>query len=219
MPDPETEPRESKRTAAPVLVGGDRVVRKSGRLVVHSRANMPDWEVRRYRKVMIRYEGERFFPSSKAILWNGSHRYVLEPWPADSPDPPSAIIDYGLDYVKARDEAETAMQRHRRKLLLVAALLPLVGFLPSSYKAALNERWGVHPQSATSLSLFLEYLAVLAASVLLAIDVFTGIFNFKYLVAVIVVFGVDAWVRKDSLLAEEMNPPGFYEWLFRIRLR
>src|SRR5262245_8418276 len=62
-------------------VGSDRVTVKANRLVVESRADMPGWEVRSFRRVAIVYRGERWFVVAKAHDgWR--FRYTLEPWDA-----------------------------------------------------------------------------------------------------------------------------------------
>ena len=205
--------------APPVSVGSDRLYRREGQILVVSSADMRDWEVRRYRRTMIRIGEEAFFLSSRIVQGDGAHRYLLARWPDDYADPPWKVITYDLDYVRTRDTAEETIRRHRRNLPFVAILVPVVGFLPASVKALWHERYGIDPRTATAFSLYVEYLATLGCIALLAMHMFTAAFNSKWLIGTIVVLGADAWVRKASLLDEVVNPPGFYEWLYRLRLK
>lgn len=98
-------------------------------------------------------------------------------------------------------------------------LYPLLGLLPSRWKAALQNRYGLHPRTMTAWSLMLEYAGIALAFAFLVIHVFTRIFDTFYLVAVLVILLPDVLVRYSILLENAAYPPGFYEWLLRSRLR
>jgi hypothetical protein len=110
------------------------------------------------------------------------------------------------------------VKRRKANLLVLAPIVPFVGFLPSPLQAFFHERYGIHPRTATAFSLGVEWAAIVALGGMLLIHMFTQIFNTAYLLASIMILAVDSWVRKDSLLREAMDPPGFFEWLFRLRL-
>jgi hypothetical protein len=199
--------------------GRDRLVRKGEQRILYSPADMEDWEVRKFRRVLIRIEGEPYTLVRKTRQPRGALRYVLEPWPADYPDPPAIELTYDRDYVEGRDKVARAAVRREIGLGCLWPWIPLIGFLPSGWKARLHRRYGVHPQTATGWSLWLEWAIILFHSLLLAIQMWTGIFNTRYILTVLLILAPDALVRWGSLLGEAMNPYGFYEWLFRLRLR
>jgi hypothetical protein len=199
--------------------GRDRLVRKEAQRIIYSPADMEDWEVRKFRRVLIRIEGHGYHLTRKTRQPGGLLRYLLEPWPEDYPDPPAIELTYDRDYVEARDRVARASFRREVGLGLLWPLIPLIGLLPAGSKARLHARYGVHPQTATAWSLWLEWALILFHVLLLAIQTWTGIFNTGYIVAVLLVLAPDVLVRWSSLLGEEINPYGFYEWLFRLRLR
>ena len=199
-------------------LGSDRVWRRGEQLMVDTAAEMDGWEVRRYRKARIHFQGADYQILRKEVVRQGGVRYVLERWPQEG-DAPAQEIHYDLDYVEARDAARRILQRRSVSAEFLRPLYPLLGLLPSRWKAALQQRYGFHPRTMTAWSLRLEYVGILLDGAFLAMHAITGRFDAFYLVAVLVILVPDAWMRYDSLLAEDAYPPGFYEWLLRFRLR
>ncbi len=200
-------------------LGSDRLWREGGQLVVDTEAEMDGWEVRHYRKTRVHFDRVAYQILRQEVMQHGGVRYHLEPWPQDLADAPAHEIHYGLAYVEARDAARRVLVRRSVGGELLLPLYPLLGLLPSRWKAALQLRYGLHPRTMTAWSLRLEYVGILLDGAFLAIHAITGRFDAFYLVAVLVILIPDAWMRYDSLLAEDAYPPGFYEWLLRFRLR
>ncbi len=200
-------------------LGSDRLSREGERLVVDTAAEMDGWEVRRYRKTRVHFDGVAYQILRQEVTREGGVRYVLEPWPKELADAPAREIDYDLAYVEARDAARRVLNRRSVGAEFLLPLYPLLGLLPSRWKAALQQRYGLHPRTMTAWSLRLEYVGILLDGAFLAIHAITGRFDAFYLIAVLVILIPDAWMRYDSLLAEDAYPPGFYEWLLRFRLR
>ncbi len=199
-------------------LGSDRLWRRGEQLVVDTAAEMDGWEVRRYRKTRVHFDGVAYQILRQEATRQGGVRYVLEPWPQDLADGPAHEIDYDLGYVKTRDAARGVLVRRSVGGEFLLPLYPLLGLLPSRWQAALQQRYGLHPRTMTAWSLRLEYVGILLDGALLSIHAITGRFDAFYLVAVLVILIPDAVMRYDSLLAEEAYPPGFYEWLLRFRL-
>ena len=200
-------------------LGSDRLRREGERLVVDTAAEMDGWEVRHYRKTRVHFDGVAYQILRQEAMQHGGVRYHLEPWPQDLADAPAHEIHYDLAYVQARDAARRVLVRRSVGGEFLLPLYPLLGLLPSRWKAALQRRYGLHPRSMTAWSLRLEYVGILLDGAFLAIHAITGRFDAFYLIAVMVILVPDAWMRYDSLLAEDAYPPGFYEWLLRFRLR
>jgi hypothetical protein len=200
-------------------LGSDRLWRRGEQLVVDTAAEMDGWEVRHYRKTRIHFDGVAYQILRQEATRQGGVRYHLEPWPQEPVDPPVREIDYDLEYVEARDAARKVLRRRSVSGEFLRPLFPLLGLLPSRWKAALQQRYGFHPRTMTAWSLRLEYVGILLDGAFLAMHAITGRFDAFYLVAVMVILVPDAWMRYDSLLAEDAYPPGFYEWLLRFRLR
>lgn len=211
--------KDPQARSEPTKIGSDQVVHRGEQLVVYSRAEMPDWSTRKYRRVGIVFEGRRFYVSRRMPQHDGWIRYLLDPWPGDSPEDPVFEITYDEEYVRVRDRNSEAARMARRAEPLVLILFPLIGLLPSKIKARLHDRHGIDARAATEWSLWAEYLAIFAAICLLTIHIFTGIFHGALLIGAIVVLIPDTVIRYNDCLGESMAPYGFYEWLFRLRLK
>lgn len=205
-------------------VGSDRLVRKGAGLVVYSDADMDEWEVRRYRRIAIDFEGRRYVVSRRDSLPGGAFAYVLEPWPAGLDDDPAAAIEYSPAYVARRDAGRRANRRGTRRRGALLFLLPLVGLLPSGMKARLHDAYGINPQTATLVSLWGEYVVLLACGLLMSVFMMAraygggspaGAPSLRSLALLAVVVLVDAIFRTGSILEAVPDPPGFYEWLLR----
>lgn len=198
----------------PVAIGGDQVRFRGDAVVVESAADMPDWEFRAYRRTAVLFRDQRYFVSEKRLLPGGSYRYVLEPW-GDLTDLPGRTIVYDEAYVVRRDaERRDAVRRDRAS----AALFwfgPLMGFLPSRLKLALNDRYAFHPVTLTLQSLFLERIALYMLGALLAIGAFTGILGgaLPFAVGLGVALLLDIILRTGPAESRDMEQPGFWEWV------
>jgi hypothetical protein len=203
----------------PIAIGSDYVGREGGYLVIYASVDMADWYVREYRKTAIFFEGERYFIASKSLLGDGRIRYVLEPWPDHLLDLPSGTICYDENYVRSRDEALKQIENSEYTRLFLLPLYPLIGFLPSSLKLEIEDRYGIDAYRATVYSLWIEYLCLFVHGALLVVATFTTMFNVFYLLGVIFLLLPDTLLRYDHTQKESNSPFGFYEWLFHFRLK
>ena len=136
-------------------LGSDRVSVDGDRLVVESRADMPGWEVRSFRRAAIVYRGERYFVAAKERE-GGRFRYTLERWDDDRGDIDGGSIEYDADFVAARDGDARARAAASGVRAFLVPLYPLIGMLPGAVKRRLADGFGISEERATVLSLVLE---------------------------------------------------------------
>jgi len=107
----------------------------------------------------------------------------------------------------------------------MTVLSPLIGFLGSRTKLRVYEAYGVNPVTATTRSLFLEYLIIIMALAWTSIFMMVAARGYGWplpvrpAVLIVLVLVPDAVMRWSRLLEEDAAPPGFYQWLFRSRTR
>jgi hypothetical protein len=200
------EPRES--------VGSDRVSLIGDNLVVESPYEMPDWKATRYRRTAVVFRQRIYFVASSRSLASGVHRYVLEPWPEDLHDRPGRIIDYHAAYALERDEQRRRQARVERESLVLFFLSPLLGFLPSGLKLALNDRYGYHPVTVTGRSLFIQRLLMLMLMALAPLSLFAGI-PIAPVAGLLLMVLVDLVIRQGRQLRGTLRQYGFWEWAVR----
>jgi len=202
--------------AASFQMGRDRVQRAGTSLTIISTVDMPEWEVREFRRVAVWFGGTRYELSGRSRGGAGRIHYRLDPWPDDPTERPGAEVFYDRDYVAQRDR----LLEVRRRLGVAGALLlpvhPLLGFLWYPTKERLQLTLGVEPDRVTRWSLFLEYLVllVLGALNIIARHAPLGLTD-GLLVVFILVLVPDAIMRWS--LGHDGFPAGFYEWLVRRR--
>lgn len=212
--------------------GEDRILLDGENIVIDAATEMPDWEVRRFRRIRIHLEGVAYQLTGKTAGQEGRVRYVLEPWPEDYPDPPGLEFHYDPSYVASREKERRAAERRSLLLPLLVPFVPLIGFLPGSWKLWIHDRYGIHPRTAVMGSLAIEAAGLLLTGLFLTLNMWagaysqTGVFgllpllnDMRYLAGVALILTADLLVRYGSLLEESMDLPGFYEWLFRLRLK
>ncbi len=202
-------------------IGPDRVIVRDGRVSVITSVEMPDWEVRRHRVTLIRFDGGTFRVSGKTHA-AGKVRYELTPWvPADE-YVVGLEIEYSPAYVAARDRVARDDRRGSYVTFALRVVSPLIGFLSGRTKERLEAAYGVDPVSTTFQSVFLEFLITIGAWTLAAIgQVVRGLagtnagLGLPSLGILGLVFAIDASMRYSRILREERPPPGFYEWVIR----
>jgi hypothetical protein len=204
-----------------LTVGGDSVLFKDGEVVIYSSYDMEDWKVTKYRKAAIFFKDKKYFLTRKSKLEDGTFRYKLKEWPEDHVDLPSKSIVYDEEYVAERDTIHIKVERIKKISLLMKIIYPLLGFLPSRLKERLQDKYGVDPVNTTGFSLFIEYLFAALVSCLYVIQLFTrGLPSwFDYSPTVVILVVLDAVIRWHDLLGEAASPYGFYEWIFKLRLK
>lgn len=189
----------------------DRMQRQGDRIIIESRVDMPDWEVRAYRRTRILIEGQPYYVSHRAKRgrwWC----YTLLPWPEDNRDLPGRLVHYDDVYRASRDNVLRQRIHARIGYLLLWTVLPLIGFLWSRPKAFLAQQYSVDPVRATELSLYLSYSIVVVCMAFSLIGLVTGALPLKLLIPPILVLGVDALMRWDRVQRDQPMI-GFYEWL------
>jgi hypothetical protein len=195
-------------------VGTDLVTLQDDHLQVVSRVDMADWEVRRHRPSLIRFDGRTWRIARKTPGAGETFEYTLVPWRPDDQHLIGPEIEYGPAYVAHRDLAIGTGRRRRRFVLLVRMAAPLAGFLPAHTKARLEVAFGLDPMAATFQSVFVEFLIAFVAVALVGLALLEWRAAVDPLVLIAIVCGTDGGVRWDRILSEQRPPPGFYEWLF-----
>ena len=209
-------------------VGSDRVSADGERLVVESRADMPGWDTRAFRRTAIVYRGERWFVAAKARE-NGRFRYTLERWDDERGDIDGGVFEYDAEYVAARDgdARKRAAASGVRTFLL--PFYPLIGLLPGAVKARLADRFGISEERTTVQSIVLEACVSLMIAAAMSIGSMARVYGSAFGVDPITLFtnvpggGLmalfllvpDVVMRYSKILGESTYHYGFWEWLFR----
>ena len=196
-------------------VGSDHVIVHDERLIVISRAHMEAWDVRTYRQTLIRFEDRNWRIVETNFVPPESTRYTLVPWDLSDQDVIGRTIEYGPEYVVARDRDFIRTKRARRASGLMRIVAPFTGFLSSRIKNRLEASYGIDPMASTKQSVIMETMAILCGFVVTTLGIVTGAIPFLPFLAISLALLPDAAIRWDRVLAEQRPPPGFYEWIFR----
>lgn len=179
---------------------------------------MPAWQVRRYRRTAVYWEGLRWVVVAHEAERGGRHRYELRRWPEEDREEPGAVVRYDEACVEERERLRRLRRRSGLTAFVAKPLLPLIGFLPARTKLALSPWTGVHPVRAARASLFVEFLLLVLSGASQVIHVGTAgalTPEFRWLVPAMLVLGIDAAVRYGPASENGMHQPGFLEWIFR----
>ena len=200
----------------PIKISRDRVVVEKDRLVVDAAVEMPDWEVRTYRRKRYIFRGQAFFLTRRIPQRGGRVVYVLEPWSSDDNEPWAGTIVYDEEYVRARDRGRRLYVAGRLATPFLVWFYPLLGLLPGRLKHYLSERVGLHPETSSTASMLFEFLV--GAGAVALHPIFTRIPELSPHLGKITLAGlvlvVDSIGRYQKRLAEDPYPYGFYEWPF-----
>ena len=209
------------------MVGNDRLLRKGNQLVVCSKADMDEWEVRQTRKTAIYINDEAWCLVGKEFSSKKELRYLLDPWPDIIREIPGRVIRYDEEYVRTRDEAVKKMRLESGIYPVLYIMKPLIGFLPSRVKIKIEEVSGISARNATRISIFIELLLFFSSGALLQISAFGFMYGFhvseyarKFVsfipgfIALTLVIFIDLVIRYGSYLREEYSPLGALEWLW-----
>jgi hypothetical protein len=132
---------------------------------------------------------------------------------------PGRVIEYNEDFVAARDQAIKMLEKERYGNIALKPFEPFIGFLPSNIKSKLQDKYGIDVHRATKLSIWLEYLAIVVLGSFCVVALFTVAFSPFYLFAGLFTLLLDAIIRYDKIQSDDEPPYGFFEWLFRIKLK
>lgn len=194
-------------------VGADRVRLRGDSVVVDSRADMPEWEFRDYRRTAILYRDRQYFVAEKRLLAGGAYRYVLQPW-GDSGDLPGRTLVYDDSYAAARDAAARTGARRDAISKALFFVGPLLGFLPARTKLILDDRYGFDPQVVTRQSVYVERIlsyCLVVFVVLAGLARALGRWEGPLLAFTAAVY-VDLIMRTSPSENGEPEQPGFWEW-------
>lgn len=221
----ETEVPPALPAGETIRVGRDVLTIQGDQVIIDAAQEMPDWEVREFRRMPI-FVGEfKFFLRQRTVAQKPfAMRYVLDRWPED------AVIDaapfsftYNEEYVRERD---AAYESERRLDKLGAALMcfyPVLGFLWSGTKKKLVPA-GFIPRSITGVSIFscLCLMVLQGTFIRMRLGLFTllfgrmgklelGLLTLDYLLFGLML--VDIVLRFDQHLKGVEHPWGFCEWI------
>ena len=200
---------------APIKISRDRVVVEKDRLIVDAAVEMPDWEVRTYRRTRYVFHDQTYFLTRRIPQPGGRVVYVLEPWPRDDDEQTAGTIVYDEEYVRARDRGRRRYAAGRLATPFLVGFYPLLGLLPGRLKHYLSERVGLHPETSSTASMLFEFMA--GAGAISLTRIVSRIPELSPHIGKITLVGlvlvVDSIGRYHKRLAEDPYPYGFYEWL------
>jgi hypothetical protein len=211
-------------SACLLTFGKDHVTSRGEQLVVHSAADMPDWQVQQNRQTAIILAG-------KEIVETEGVRYILDPWPEYIHQIPGRRIRYDAEYVESRDRAEKAMRLRSRQAAFLRPFRIFIGFLPSALKSAIEERYGIPARAATFISIWIELLLFFSAGTLAWVFTLASMYETAVsqgrgivgmdpvliFVLLSIFLAIDAVVRYGSYWRDDRSPYGFAEWIFHRR--
>lgn len=204
-----------------VAPSGDVLTRDGDDLVIASAVHRELWEPTKFRRLQVIVDGVPYFVARVERDDRRRYRYRLTPWPAELRDRPQEIVTYDAAFLAAERSARRAEVAARGLGPLALVLGPVLGFLPARSKRWLHDRFGIHPVACTRQSLVLEYIALALATAVLVIDRFTGNLPELRTAAWIcgVLTGLDVAFRYGPVFDDDLDAPGFWEWLWRALVR
>ena len=123
----------------PRKVGEDRILRRGDQLVVCSKMDMDEWEIRENRKTAIFIGDEVWCLVEKQFTDNREVRYILDPWPDYLRQIPGRKIRYGEKYVRDCRELDKKRKIEDRYGSFLNFFKWFIGFLPSRMKSSIEE--------------------------------------------------------------------------------
>lgn len=171
-------------------VGADLVWEKDdGSLAVYSNRQMDGWRVGRYRQTVVVFRDRTYKLAEVRPLGPRRVRYLLRPWEPGGSELPGLVVHYGEAYVSDREETARHDRRTGLEGFFLFFLTPVLGFLGSRMKIALETRYGFDTLRLTTWSLVVQIFILIVGL----------IFNLGP------VFALVQW--------------GFYEWLLHFHRR
>jgi hypothetical protein len=142
-------------------------------------------------------------------------------WPAELRDRPQEIVVYDAAFLAAERDARRAEVAARGLGPVAWVLAPVLGLLPARVKRWLHDRFGIHPVACTRMSLLLEYVVLALAAAVAVIDQFTGSLpELRWAARLCLVgLGLDVAFRYGPVFDDDLDAPGFWEWLPRALFR
>lgn len=204
---------DMKNQIYPRRFGEDRIIRQGEHLVICSKVDMDDWQIRGTRKTAILIDDEIWCLVGKQFSATNEIHYILEPYSDYLSQLPGRRIRYDEDYVRDRAEVDKKRKTEARSEPFLYPFRWFIGFLPSHRKAAIEKKYGLPARNATSGSITVEFvLCVLLGHFWWVSILFGPLVVPVYLTTVILL--IDIVFRYGSYFREDASPYGFLEWFF-----
>ena len=223
-----------------LAVGPDRLTIKGREVVIEALHEMPDWQVREYCRIPVRFQNRKYYLRQKAPGQKPyAMRYFLTPWDADSGTAQSGELCYDEQSVAEREGDLKTGQFESATRAVLLIFFPFLGLLWSGTKEKLA-RFGFAPRTITGVSIMLTFCVMLLDGMLVKIlmvrslrsgqIVLGGIvrafygqdfmslgpFELRVLWLDCILFALlilDVIIRYSQHLGEAESPWGFAEWL------
>jgi hypothetical protein len=159
--DPNVSEINSVQDGATTLqVGPDRVIINEGEVIIDALHAMPDWQIREFCRIPIRFQNQRFYlakrePGEKPY----AARYRLAPW-GDSGLTRSAELFYDEQSVAERENDLKTDQHDAATRVILLLFYPFLGLLWSKTKEKLV-RFGFVPRTITGISIMAAFCILL----------------------------------------------------------
>ena len=181
-------------------------MRRGEQLVVCSKVDMDEWEIRDNRKTAIFIDDEVWCLVEKQFTDNKEVRYILDPWPEYGRQIPGRRIRYDKEYVRACRELDEKRKIENRYGPILSLFKWIIGFLPSRMKASVEEKFGVPARNATFISIIVELYLFFVFGFLLLIFTFASfhvrsiVFSIPSLIRLVIILSLDLVMRYDSYI-------------------
>ncbi len=206
----------------PRKVGDDRIFRRGERLIVCSKVDMDEWEIRDNRKTAIFIDDEVWCLVEKQFMDDEEVCYILDPWLDYLRHIPGRKIRYDEDYVRTCRERDKKRKIESRYGPLLNLFKWIIGFLPSSVKSFIEGKFGLPARNASFISIVIELYLLFLIGFMLLIFTFVGLhvpfilLSVPFLILLVIVLIPDLVMRYNSYLRGDASPLGFFEWYFKF---
>ncbi len=205
----------------PRRVGEDRIERRGDQLVVCSKVDMDEWQVRQIRKTAIYVNDEVWCLVGKQYTATKEVQYLLDPWPEFIKEIPGRRIRYDEEYVRTRNAAEKKRKITAGVGPVLYHLRALIGFFPSRVKSRIEADFGIPARNATFLSIIIELFLFFVLGAFLQIFTYGAMRAPQLVVCIpipivlVPVSFVDLVMRYHSYVREDASPWGLFEWAIK----
>ena len=221
-------------------IGPDQVTVTDNEVVIETKYEMPDWEVRTFQVPAIYFEEKKYLLADKGEARPPySIRYVLRPWPAGKVANAKVFHAYNAETVAERDAARRGESFNEVMWICLLPLYPVLGLFWSGVQQRLH-RFGYLPRTITGLSIFTVFGLMLTQGAFIALMLqasarsgnmmiggfiraivnqnFIQIGSFNIPVAIFdilmaLAFMADVGIRYSHYLRDDQWAGGFLEWL------
>ena len=223
-----------------VRIGPDQVTISDAEVVIETKHETADWEVRSHNAPAIYFREKKYLLVDKGeAKLPYKIRYVLRPWPPGKIPNPKMFLSYGEDSVAERDSSRRGEALNEVIWVCLLPLYPFLGLLWSGAQQRLV-RFGYVPRTITGLSIFTSFGLLLMQGVFVVVTINASMRLQKMMVGGIIgamtgqdslhlgpvgipIFLIDGTlalacladlcVRYSNYLREDQWTGGFLEWL------